>query len=250
MLLAMGVSGLVVVGNRKRWGWLVCVATQPIWVVYALISVQYGFIVSAVILGTTYTRNFLAWGKPQNDLPQVPFMEYVDGHFWVALLPLADYASHRIFLATDNLRVRYVAPLAKAMGCSELAVLSRLRRGCRVAFYMSGEEVIGFCWASTGRETMYMFGKTILLGKGEAYLWNGWVHPKRRREGIQKSLLQALAHDLDSDGYKLILCEAPNSSNGFNRALASVGFHRLAAVKCLRVAGHSVWFKSRFNAQS
>jgi hypothetical protein len=51
------------VGPRRRWGWIVGVVGQGVWFVYGIHSHQPGFTVSAVLLATAYTRNFVNAGK-------------------------------------------------------------------------------------------------------------------------------------------------------------------------------------------
>lgn len=57
LLSAIGLFGMWVSGTRA-WGWLIGVLVQPLWVSYALVTHQYGFIISSVAYGTVQYRNW------------------------------------------------------------------------------------------------------------------------------------------------------------------------------------------------
>lgn len=42
-------------------GWVVGIGAQSLWLVFAIVTKQYGFIASAVAYGYVYTRNYLKW---------------------------------------------------------------------------------------------------------------------------------------------------------------------------------------------
>lgn len=63
LLSAIGIFGLWIAGSKKTWGWLVGVGVQLLWITYALVSEQYGFIISALAYGFVYGRNWLAWRR-------------------------------------------------------------------------------------------------------------------------------------------------------------------------------------------
>jgi hypothetical protein len=68
ILAAIGVSGIFLVGRKTIWGWLVLCLNECIWIVYALTTKQYGFIVAAVAYGIVYVKSFLHWRKDENEL--------------------------------------------------------------------------------------------------------------------------------------------------------------------------------------
>lgn len=57
VLGALGVTGLLIAGNRVWWGWLINLANEVLWVVYAIVTEQYGFILMAIAYGLVYARN-------------------------------------------------------------------------------------------------------------------------------------------------------------------------------------------------
>ena len=63
LLTAVGVAGLYLAGRRVWWSWFVGLGAQALWVMYAVATQQYGFLVSAVAYGWVYGRNGLAWAK-------------------------------------------------------------------------------------------------------------------------------------------------------------------------------------------
>ena len=63
ILTAIGVFGLYIASRKLAWGFLVGLAAQVLWVVYAVATEQYGFIVSALLYGWVYSRNFKTWRR-------------------------------------------------------------------------------------------------------------------------------------------------------------------------------------------
>lgn len=60
-LMAIGVLGIYLAGKKNKYGWAVGSFAQILWIIYALATGQYGFIVSALVYGWMYTKNFMAW---------------------------------------------------------------------------------------------------------------------------------------------------------------------------------------------
>jgi hypothetical protein len=60
-LAVIGVVGIYFVGRRTLWGWFVLLFGESLWIAYALITQQYGFIVSAVAYAIVYVRSYLNW---------------------------------------------------------------------------------------------------------------------------------------------------------------------------------------------
>lgn len=61
LLAVIGLTGLYIAGRKSYWGWAIGLASQILWVVYALVSDQWGFILSAAGYGAIYLRNLLRW---------------------------------------------------------------------------------------------------------------------------------------------------------------------------------------------
>jgi hypothetical protein len=67
VLAAVGILGLYLAGSRNVWGWLVSFGAQTLWIIFALVSKQYGFILSALAYGWVYGRNYLKWRREQEE---------------------------------------------------------------------------------------------------------------------------------------------------------------------------------------
>ena len=65
LLAILGVSGMYFVGKKTVWGWLVLLANEVIWVVYALVTQQYGFIVMAIAYAFVYIKSYFEWRKEE-----------------------------------------------------------------------------------------------------------------------------------------------------------------------------------------
>lgn len=61
LLAAVGVTGLFLAGSSNKLGWALGFGAQLLWVVYAVVTEQWGFIASALAYGFVYARNWLRW---------------------------------------------------------------------------------------------------------------------------------------------------------------------------------------------
>lgn len=61
LLAVVGVTGLYIAGRKSWVGWAIGLAAQLLWVAYALVSEQYGFILSAVAYGVVNAKNLRQW---------------------------------------------------------------------------------------------------------------------------------------------------------------------------------------------
>lgn len=61
VLAAVGILGIYLAG-RKLWiGWAVGVGAQALWLAYALVTAQWGFIITAVAYAWVYGSNWRKW---------------------------------------------------------------------------------------------------------------------------------------------------------------------------------------------
>jgi len=65
ILAGLGIAQITLTGKKKRVGWLIGLLTSCIWMVFAIVTQQYGFVVSSIIFGYIHIKNWLAWS---NDL--------------------------------------------------------------------------------------------------------------------------------------------------------------------------------------
>ena len=68
-LAAIGILGLILAGKKRSIGWAIGLSAQVLWITYALVTAQYGFILSAVAYGFVYAKNFIAWRKDEAPQP-------------------------------------------------------------------------------------------------------------------------------------------------------------------------------------
>jgi hypothetical protein len=61
LLMTLGITGLWLAGSKDKTGWLISLFAQVLWIIYAIVSEQYGFIVSALAYSFVYLRNFKKW---------------------------------------------------------------------------------------------------------------------------------------------------------------------------------------------
>lgn len=67
LLTAVGVFGLWLAGRKNPLGWAVGFLAQGLWATYAVVTGQWGFLVSAFAYSLVYSRNFYAWVSERND---------------------------------------------------------------------------------------------------------------------------------------------------------------------------------------
>ena len=67
VLAVVGVTGIFLVGRKTIWGWLVLLVNETIWIIYAITTKQYGFIVMALAYAAVYVKSYLGWRKEEND---------------------------------------------------------------------------------------------------------------------------------------------------------------------------------------
>lgn len=60
-LSVIGVAGLLLAGNKKKVGWSLGIGVQALWMTYAIVTHQYGFILGASVYAYVYARNYLKW---------------------------------------------------------------------------------------------------------------------------------------------------------------------------------------------
>lgn len=62
-LAAIGLLGIYLAGRKNSIGWLVGVFAQFLWISYAIVTKQWGFIFTAIAYATIYTKNWISWRK-------------------------------------------------------------------------------------------------------------------------------------------------------------------------------------------
>jgi nicotinamide riboside transporter PnuC len=63
LLAIIGVTGIFFVGRKTIWGWHILLLNETLWITYAVITKQYGFIFSALAYAVVYIKSYLLWRR-------------------------------------------------------------------------------------------------------------------------------------------------------------------------------------------
>lgn len=61
VLSLTGLVGIWLAGSKRPVGWAVLLASEVLWIAYALTTHQLGFLVGGLLWAVVYTRNLIAW---------------------------------------------------------------------------------------------------------------------------------------------------------------------------------------------
>jgi nicotinamide riboside transporter PnuC len=105
-LSALGIIGILLAGNKNRVGWVVGFFVQPLWIIFALTTGQYGFILNAVIYAVVYARNWWMWRSAPAATPTQRLEVLIDESFgdddsWEAALDIVLAARRRQIAERD-----------------------------------------------------------------------------------------------------------------------------------------------------
>jgi nicotinamide riboside transporter PnuC len=90
VLAVIGVTGIFFVGRKTIWGWHILCINECLWITYAIITKQYGFIFSALAYAAVYVKSYMLWrkeGDPSLDTPKSVRRDIVKG---IEALPIKD----------------------------------------------------------------------------------------------------------------------------------------------------------------
>lgn len=62
-LTIIGLTGFILVGEKKWWAWYINLANQILWAIYALTTDQYGFLLAVVFYVVVFGINAYKWTK-------------------------------------------------------------------------------------------------------------------------------------------------------------------------------------------
>lgn len=65
VLAAVGIAGIYLAGKKSKWGWALGLAAQVLWLIFAVATAQYGFILTAVSYGAVYGKNLWQWHREE-----------------------------------------------------------------------------------------------------------------------------------------------------------------------------------------
>ncbi len=67
ILTAVGLTGIILAGRRIWWCWYINLACQGLWFTYALVTKQYGFVVSSIVYTIVFSNNAYKWTREHNE---------------------------------------------------------------------------------------------------------------------------------------------------------------------------------------
>lgn len=67
LLEVIGVTGLYLAGSHRLIGWQIGLGVQALWIIYAIMTHQWGFIASALAFGAVNLRNLLKWKRERKE---------------------------------------------------------------------------------------------------------------------------------------------------------------------------------------
>ena len=67
ILAGLGVLSIYLTGKKLKSGWLVGLANSGLWILYGLLTQQYGFLVSAIVFIYVQYKNYVAWSKEERE---------------------------------------------------------------------------------------------------------------------------------------------------------------------------------------
>lgn len=65
VLAIIGIGGMWITGKKNRWGWVVGIVYNALWILYAVGTAQYAFILVCAVFIILYSINFFAWSKDE-----------------------------------------------------------------------------------------------------------------------------------------------------------------------------------------
>ena len=90
VLSAIGISSVWLTGDKNSLGWLVGILYNALWIVYAVFTAQYAFIVVCLVFIWVYARGYVKWRK--DAVHQQRSYEAVEA---IVQVPLADAGAAR-----------------------------------------------------------------------------------------------------------------------------------------------------------
>ncbi len=57
----IGVVGFFLAGNKIWWCWYVNIFNQILWLIYSIVSGQWGFLAATAVYSVVFTRNAISW---------------------------------------------------------------------------------------------------------------------------------------------------------------------------------------------
>lgn len=69
-LSLVGVAGFLLAGRKVWWAWHVNIAAQALWLAYAIVTDQPGFLLGVAVYSIVFFRNARAWTREHNHMKE------------------------------------------------------------------------------------------------------------------------------------------------------------------------------------
>jgi hypothetical protein len=66
VLTIVGVTGFILAGKKIWWAWYINIACQGLWMAYAIVTRQWGFIAAAIVYTGVFTNNAIKWTRDRH----------------------------------------------------------------------------------------------------------------------------------------------------------------------------------------
>lgn len=77
----VGLIGFYLAGKKVWWSWYINIANQLLWLIYSLVSEQYGFLVATAGYSVVFVKNAIEWtrqrGAPQTTIAPIGRVTYM-----------------------------------------------------------------------------------------------------------------------------------------------------------------------------
>ena len=134
---------------------------------------------------------------------------------------------------------RAAGELAAAMHSDAAAVERRLRRGARAFAGRVDGRIACYGWVSAGSECIGELEREFRLPPGEAYVWDCFTVPGRRRLGLYASLLSQVARAMQAEGMARLWIGTARANRPSVRGFETAGFGPVLEVLYVRAGSVS-----------
>lgn len=67
VLALSGVAAIYFVGRKQIWAWIWATFNEAMWIYYAIVTEQYGFIFAAIAYSVVYIKSYRHWKELESD---------------------------------------------------------------------------------------------------------------------------------------------------------------------------------------
>lgn len=67
VLATSGVAAIYFIGRKQIWAWIWATLNEAMWIYYALVTKQYGFIFAAIAYAIVYIKSYKHWKDLESD---------------------------------------------------------------------------------------------------------------------------------------------------------------------------------------